>query len=204
MRKTKEKQEKILESSISIFLDKGFSKTKISDIAIKAGIGKGTVYEYFESKDNIFKECVKYILDTHMQHILRELDGLTDGVDKLQTFARIHYKYTTEHGNTLSNLSKECNEVVGNEIMQLMIKYRVMLIEKIEKILNEDLKIPKAHINQKFDSRKIALIFLGSINQYIIDKLLVEQECKEETLSDIVEFTQDLLNLIYGMSPLAI
>lgn len=53
---TRSKREMILEAAYDLFLNKGYWDTKIIDIAEKAGIGKGTVYEYFESKDDIFFE----------------------------------------------------------------------------------------------------------------------------------------------------
>lgn len=55
----KSKREMILDAAYALFLDKGYWDTKIIDIADTAGIGKGTVYEYFESKDAIFFELFK-------------------------------------------------------------------------------------------------------------------------------------------------
>lgn len=46
----------ILDAAFTLFLEKGYLDAKIIDIADAAGIGKGTVYEYFESKDAIFLE----------------------------------------------------------------------------------------------------------------------------------------------------
>ncbi|HYE68480.1 MAG TPA: TetR/AcrR family transcriptional regulator [Anaerovoracaceae bacterium] len=53
------KREMILDAAYALFLNKGYLDTKIIDIADAAGIGKGTVYEYFESKDAIFYELFK-------------------------------------------------------------------------------------------------------------------------------------------------
>lgn len=48
------KRKKILDVAFKLFSEKGYESTKISDIAVEAGIGKATVYEYFESKDALF------------------------------------------------------------------------------------------------------------------------------------------------------
>lgn len=48
-----EKKGQILEAALMVFAKKGFSKSTISDIANAAGIGKGTVYEYFSNKEEI-------------------------------------------------------------------------------------------------------------------------------------------------------
>ncbi len=49
-----EKKKAVLMAARRVFARKGLALTKIDDIAMEAGIGKGTVYEYFRSKDDIF------------------------------------------------------------------------------------------------------------------------------------------------------
>lgn len=48
-----QKRQDIVEASLQVFKCKGYQGTRIIDIAKEAGIGKGTVYEYFHSKDEI-------------------------------------------------------------------------------------------------------------------------------------------------------
>lgn len=49
-----EKKKDILVAAQKVFARKGFTFAKIDDVAREAGIGKGTVYEYFRSKEDIF------------------------------------------------------------------------------------------------------------------------------------------------------
>jgi AcrR family transcriptional regulator len=50
----KVKPAKIVGAAATVFAEKGFFKTVMADIASEAGIGKGTLYEYFRSKDDLF------------------------------------------------------------------------------------------------------------------------------------------------------
>ncbi|TCL55214.1 TetR family transcriptional regulator [Kineothrix alysoides] len=52
---------KILHKSILYFAKNGFSGTKISDLSKYIGIGQGTIYVYFESKDKLFQEIHQMI-----------------------------------------------------------------------------------------------------------------------------------------------
>lgn len=51
--KQKRKKE-IIEAAAWVFAKKGYSGAVVSDIALRAGIGKGTIYEYFSSKEDLF------------------------------------------------------------------------------------------------------------------------------------------------------
>ena len=57
------KKEDIFSAAASVFAEKGFSGTRMEDIAIKADIGKGTLYEYFRSKDALFFALYQNLLD---------------------------------------------------------------------------------------------------------------------------------------------
>lgn len=50
---------KILHDSMLYFARNGFSGTKISDLAKYIGIGQGTIYVYFKSKEELFQEIFK-------------------------------------------------------------------------------------------------------------------------------------------------
>jgi AcrR family transcriptional regulator len=49
-----EKRVLIIEAAAKVFARRGFSGTLMADIAVEAGIGKGTLYEYFDSKEDLF------------------------------------------------------------------------------------------------------------------------------------------------------
>jgi AcrR family transcriptional regulator len=58
----KEKKDLIIEAAMQVFVQKGFTKATINDIAGAAGIGKGTVYEYFSNKDEIIHSAFDYFM----------------------------------------------------------------------------------------------------------------------------------------------
>lgn len=49
----------ILQKSLLYFARNGFAGTKISDLSRSIGIGQGTIYVYFESKEELFQEILK-------------------------------------------------------------------------------------------------------------------------------------------------
>ncbi len=51
----------ILQKSLLYFAKNGFAGTKISDLSRNIGIGQGTIYVYFESKEELYKEILKIV-----------------------------------------------------------------------------------------------------------------------------------------------
>ncbi|HJS46136.1 MAG TPA: TetR/AcrR family transcriptional regulator [Rhizomicrobium sp.] len=49
----------ILEAALTCFARKGFAGTRMDDIAAAAGITKGTIYLYFDSKQSVFKALAR-------------------------------------------------------------------------------------------------------------------------------------------------
>ena len=57
-----EKKNRIIAAAIATFAQKGYAGTRIVDVAHAAGIGKGTIYEYFRSKEELFFETLEFLL----------------------------------------------------------------------------------------------------------------------------------------------
>lgn len=49
----------IAAAALELFVEKGFAATRIDDIAARAGVSKGTVYLYFDSKEALFKAAIE-------------------------------------------------------------------------------------------------------------------------------------------------
>jgi AcrR family transcriptional regulator len=49
-----DKKNRILEAATHLFAQTGYAGTAVADIAVYADIGKGTIYEYFDSKEDLF------------------------------------------------------------------------------------------------------------------------------------------------------
>ena len=59
--------------ALDLFAEKGFESTSISEVAQNAGIGKGTVYEYFKSKEELIFSAFMAWLEQMMGQELEEL-----------------------------------------------------------------------------------------------------------------------------------
>lgn len=46
-------------AALALFVEKGFAATRLEDVARRAGVSKGTLYLYFDSKDSLFKAVIR-------------------------------------------------------------------------------------------------------------------------------------------------
>lgn len=49
----------LLQAALALFVEKGFSATRLEDVALRAEVSKGTLYLYFESKEALFKAVIQ-------------------------------------------------------------------------------------------------------------------------------------------------
>src|SRR4051812_3103446 len=49
----------IISAALALFAERGFAVTKLEDVAARAGIGKGTIYLYFPTKEDLFRAVVR-------------------------------------------------------------------------------------------------------------------------------------------------
>ncbi|MFH0974433.1 MAG: TetR/AcrR family transcriptional regulator [Spirochaetota bacterium] len=57
--KSKDKRQAVLDAAMIVFSRTGFHETHVDEIAELAGVAKGTVYRYFQSKEDILREIIK-------------------------------------------------------------------------------------------------------------------------------------------------
>jgi AcrR family transcriptional regulator len=60
----------IIDAALRLFADRGYAATKLEDVATAAGIGKGTIYLYFPTKEDLFRAVVR-------QAVLPNLEAAT-------------------------------------------------------------------------------------------------------------------------------
>jgi AcrR family transcriptional regulator len=58
-RRPEARPEEILDAAQIVFGEHGFARAKLEDVARQAGVSKGTLYLYFDSKETLFREMVR-------------------------------------------------------------------------------------------------------------------------------------------------
>lgn len=87
---TGDKRDLILKAATKVFAQNGFFQSQVADVARVAGVAAGTVYLYFEGKDDLLVS----IFEKSMREVLAEgraaIDGIDDPAARLRQIARLH------------------------------------------------------------------------------------------------------------------
>ncbi len=89
-------QQKIMDAALDLFANVGYYPTSISQIAKKAGISKGLMYNYFESKESLLREIVFRGVDSFTESFDPNRDGILTK-DELILFIRESFKLVRKH-----------------------------------------------------------------------------------------------------------
>ncbi len=88
----KNKKELIMKSVMSLVEKNGITGLTVSDIAKHAGIGKGTIYEYFSCKEDIFFAAMEYGIGICVKEISEKtLENQPDYKQAINNFINISY-----------------------------------------------------------------------------------------------------------------
>lgn len=92
-----EKYKEILRAAIRVFSKYGFERAKMEYIAKEAGIGKGTIYEYVESKERLFVEILQYSIEEFSQGLKMKMEQGKAIAEKLAKGSLYYAEFLSGH-----------------------------------------------------------------------------------------------------------
>lgn len=87
----------ILEAARKLFARKGFDSATVDGIAEAAGVAKGTVYLYFQSKRDIYLEALKRGFAALAEETARNMEAAPDAAEKVRAFITTRVRYAEEN-----------------------------------------------------------------------------------------------------------
>jgi len=75
VRRKEARPAEIVAAALQLFSDRGFAATRLEDVATVAGVSKGTVYLYFESKEQLFEAVVREAIAPNIDRAEQMVDA---------------------------------------------------------------------------------------------------------------------------------
>ncbi len=196
----RKKSQQILASAIALFIEKGYQNTKIIDIAEAAGVGKGTVYEYFSGKEELLLMVLENVVSKDFEKVDALILKKDSCSEQLMNYLRAHMSLMQKYGSNLPDLAQQLlnpANKLSSEIIHILHGIMDHQFYLVRDILEKGEKSGEIAIS---NVSLAASAVMGAINYYIT---LKSQSCSASKnsefswASDAISWTEeDLMELL--------
>ncbi len=135
VKKAEERRQEIVFAAQELFLEKEYEKTTLQDVINKIGIAKGTVYYYFDSKEELLEAVVENMVNEYLNKIRLVLDQSTgNAFERMQSLIRaspVANEEMTERFHLAGNLGLHVR-VLALTLMKLAPYYAEVIAQGCE------------------------------------------------------------------------
>ena len=180
------KKQRIQDAAIRVMAKQGYHGTTISQIAKAAGVADGTIYLYFENKDDLLLKTIDELMSRFIDEGLQIMERTRSPIERLKKFAELHLK----------NLSSDEDLII---IFQVELRHNIKFMKyfsenklrryftALEKIIREAQE--QNQIRKEIDPWLTAKIFFGALDELTTNWLLSK---KNYALTDMAKPTLDI------------
>jgi len=133
---TGEKKDRIVFAALDIFGRRPYEQVKIEEIAEQAGVGKGTIYEYFASKEELFATILEAGFQDYFQELSEAAAEPGPAAARLRAVFARHLAFISQHAAAARIIIGE-RPATRPELQEAMLGRYVTLSGLIETILRE-------------------------------------------------------------------
>jgi len=184
------KKQRIVNSANGIFARDGYFNAKVEEIAIAADVGKGTIYEYFSSKEELFLIVFNNFKEKVLSRFWILLDLEISAIEKLKRFAQITAEIHFDpelNMKILIQFRSEClnriNDVEYNEILD---EYYEEISALVSGIIGEGIDDGLIKpLNKELISRNFIAALDGMTTQYFLNEKDYDIRTAAESIYEI-------------------
>lgn len=206
LKKGEKTREHILLCAEKVFSQKGYYQSQISDIAVMAKVAKGTLYQYFTTKENLFTTMIDNYATQWEKEVYLDIENFL-GTGSAENYARAYLSHrlsrtilffskNQDRANIILRMSLGLNEGIEQVIR--------IFEEKVMKAIIHDIELGQKfnHISRKIDSELYGNAILGSILRISYFYFVVKKESyiklQEETFTnEVISIVENTLKMFH-------
>ncbi|MCB2229019.1 MAG: TetR/AcrR family transcriptional regulator [Desulfarculaceae bacterium] len=183
------KRNVIIQAAIQVFAEKGYNKAKISEIAKLAQVADGTVYDYFDSKEDLLLSIPEEHFSRYFQQASDAFE-IKDPVRRLKRLIRFHYTSFLQERQFLKVFLLELQltaRFYGSKSFATFKRYFGLVEDVIVQGQEAGVFRPEA------DSRVFRNLFLGAFSHMALRWLIVRESSDADKMEEIDQATKLLV-----------
>jgi TetR/AcrR family fatty acid metabolism transcriptional regulator len=171
--KTMDKRAAILDAALKTFVRRGYSETKVAEIAAEAGVAEGTLYNYFQSKEDLILALFDEKWGGIIDEIKTKLDRLDDPNDKLKAVFSLVVRMFKKNRHLAELFMvdvKQSSIFLTNYTINRIVEF----LDLIENILEEVKR--KGIYRKDLDARVAKMVIFGAAQGILLSWVLSESK----------------------------
>ncbi len=193
-REKKGRQQEILQAARALFAEKGYHDTTLEEIAHKAEFAKGTIYNYFANKDEMFYGIIENVFD--------EMDSITAAAmatpgtgarEKLTAYAKAVISHSMAHSDLFMLMLRQAHHQLTDEFdkkIKNLHERDLATRTTIAQVLAED--ISNEHL-KAYDPLEITFLFEGMLRSYCMYHI----KARHQLTAAEIDRAADLIVAVY-------
>jgi len=183
------KKQQILQAAVEVFGNSNFQSAGISEIAQKANVAEGTIYQYFKNKEDLFFSIPAQKTEAFCEELDLHIEGIHDALNKLRklTWFYLYFFKTNPAYARILMLEMRVNKSFFKSVTFERVKvFNDRILELIKEGQEEGL------IRKEMDGRVIREQLLGFLEHRVTRWLLKEEQ------TDLLENYGEISDLIFN------
>lgn len=191
------KKNRIVKAAVEEFAQNGYTKASITRIVNEADIAKGSYYQYFEDKEDLYKYILKKAVEKKLKYVKEELNDFNEGdffeywrklnIASLK-YAEANFKLAKVASNFVKNKKQEFNSLIIDE-------YKKLGLDSFERLLKR--AVEEGDVRKDINiSYTAGLLYKASffITDYFFEKKNIKQ------LDEFIPLVDNIIEIIqYGI-----
>lgn len=186
-KRTGEKYKVIIEAAIKVIADNGYHGSQVSKIAREAGVAEGTIYLYFENKEDILISIFKDKLGELISITPNRLNNIENSFEVLANLIYLHF-FTLQNNRKLAHVLqielRQSDRSIRKGIAEAIRDYYRL----IEKIVLDGIK--KGYFKPELDPKIARKVIFGSMDEVATCWVLSSREYR---ILDMAEMVYNIL-----------
>ena len=183
------KRRRILEAAAAEFAQCGFDTASIESIASRAGIGKGTIYTYTGSKDQLFSACLQLFCD-ELHQLLDEIGETSTHMSDSQRVAFINERLTD-----LAKRRADFVTIYFASMFGVHPRDRDLVVQSARKVITELEQLfvmGQQHGTVRDDAPTDLMASFVFMNRLVFSRMLDSLDLRTYTHTEQAEFLKDM------------
>ena len=190
----KKKAAAISDAALKAFREHGYNKTRMKDIAQMAGMGKGTLYEYFKDKADILRFAFDQYFSVFSEGILKAMKEKTKPSEKILSLIDFALQHAAEWENHCAIYVDYFGAARTEEQKQFSLSSMYVEMKDILESLIKEAQ-SEGEINEQYNPGALAELLLSIYDGIILHKIFAGQGVNMDLMrkTSISLMTQGLL-----------